>query len=412
MISVLAIHNYYRGANPSGENTVFESETQLLRSRGHTVYDYVRRSDEIAGLSLQERISLIAQVAWSKRSYQEIKKQLTVCDADVAHFHNVFPLVSVSALRACQEAGVPVVQTLHNYRPICLNGLLFRNGSSCEACLGYRFPWPGVIHRCYRNSSAYSAVAGMTQFLQNLWCSWSKDPDVFIAPSEHIRQKYITAGFDSQRIVVKPNFVVDDGRPAIGQRDYALFVGRLSAEKGLNTLLKAWRRLPDIPLLVVGGGPDEKEARRIAHGLNNVKFVGRVDRETARGYMASARFAVVPSECYENFPMVVIEAFASGTPVIASALGALPELIADGYNGLLFKPKDAEDLARRVAWMWAHPREAAAFGSVARSTYVERFTPERNYNQLLGVYGLAMRIRAAKPPVHSEVGGRFYSPVG
>lgn len=408
MISVLAVHNFYRSANPSGENAVFEAETELLRSRGHKVCEYVRRSDDLSRVPLHDRIAALSQVAWSRKSYREIKEYVVSVGPEIAHFHNIFPLVSASALRACREAGLPVVQTLHNYRPICLNGLLFRGGNNCEDCVSHWFPFPGIVHRCYRNSLPYSAVAAATQVVQKQWRIWSTDVDLFIAPSDHLRQKYIAAGFDGRRIVIKPHFVEELPLSDGGRRDYVLFVGRLSTEKGLHTLIKAWRQLREIPLLVIGSGPEERKIRQEAQGLNKVTFLGSLDRQVVRQYMQGARFMVLPSECGETFSMAVLEAFASGTAVIASGLGALPELITDGYNGLLFEAKDPEDLTCKVAWLWSHPREAASFGRAARSVYETRFTPDRNYRQLLDVYKLAAGIHAAGPAPLTQVRHQAY----
>src|SRR3984893_1247836 len=223
MLSIFIGHNYYRSANPSGENVVFEAEAALLSARGHAVHKYVRHSDDIAGFSLSKRAALGAQLIWSRKSYLEIRRKLDESRPDVAHFHNIFPLISASALRACREAKVPVVQTLHNYRPLCVNGLLRRNGQECETCVGRRVPWPGVLHRCYRDSLGYSAAMACMQFTQRVSRTWWRDIDLFIAPSEFLRKKYVAAGFDASRIIVKPNCANLELKVYDGARGYALF---------------------------------------------------------------------------------------------------------------------------------------------------------------------------------------------
>ena len=386
LLSIFIAHNYYRSANPSGENVVFEAEAELLLDKGHVVHKYVRYSDEIASFPVIERAALGAQIIWSRRSYLAIRRKLAELRPDVAHFHNIFPLISTSAFRACRESRVPVILTLHNYRLLCVNGLLRRNGGECENCVGRRVPWPGVLHRCYRDSLGYSAAMAFMQFAQRVSGTWSRDVDLFIAPSEFLRQKYVAAGFDAGRIIVKPNFVNHEPKVYDGDRNYALFVGRLSAEKGVETLLAAWKQLPYIPLIVVGDGPQKETLRASAQQLRNVAFVGAVGQNEVLGYMRRARYLAVPSECNESLSMVTLEAFACGTPVIASKLGALPEVITDGRNGLFFRPRDPCDLACKAAHLWSHPEHARALGRGARSDYETRFSAERNYEQLIGVY--------------------------
>lgn len=389
MLSILLVHNYYRRSNPSGENVVFEAEAGLLRGKGHTVYRYVRHSDDIADFSLAQRAALSAQIIWSQRSYVEVKQQLTEQRPDVAHFHNIFPLISVSALRACRELNVPAVLTLHNYRPLCLNAQLVREGGVCESCLGRRVAWPGVLHRCYRGSFRHSAVMAAMLLGSRIVGTWSKDVALFLAPSAFLRDKYVAAGFPAERFCVKPNFVDPDPGNSDEDRGYALFVGRLSAEKGVRTLVEAWKTLPHIPLIILGAGPEEETLRASARQFPNVKFVGAVQHSEVVGYLRGARYLVVPSEWYENLTMVTLEAFACGTPVIASRLGSLLEVVDDGRSGLLFSPRDPKDLAAKADYLWSHPECARTLGVAGRSEYMERFTAERNYEQLLAAYETA-----------------------
>ena len=391
MLSILLAHNYYRSSSPSGENVAFEAEVGLLREKGHTVYEYVRRSDDIADFSLAQRAALSAQIIWSHRSYVDVKRQLTKQRPDVAHFHNIFPLISVSALRACSESNVPALVTLHNYRAMCLNAQLVRESSVCESCLGRRVAWPGVLHRCYRGSLRHSAVMAAMLFGNRMIGTWSKDVALFLAPSAFLRDKYVAAGFPADRISVKPNFIDFDPGSRSEDREYALFVGRLSSEKGVGTLLAAWKTLPHIPLIILGDGPERETLRASAMQLRNVRFLGAVEHREVLGFVRRARYLVVASEWYENLPMVMLEAFACGTPVIASNLGGLAEVIAIGRNGLLFRPKDPSDLAVKADYLWSHPEHASVLGRGARSDYEVRFSAERNYEQLLGAYAKALQ---------------------
>jgi glycosyltransferase involved in cell wall biosynthesis len=389
MLSVLVGHNYYRTSSPSGENVVFEAETALLEANGHRVTRYIRRSDDITARSTGEHLKLFAQAAWSYESYAEIKRALVENEVEIAHFHNIFPLITISALRACRDTGVPVVLTLHNYRPLCVNGQFVRDGSVCEACLNRRVLWPGAAHRCYRDSFAYSAAMTVIQALPRIVGTWWRDVDVFIAPSDFLRRKYISAGFPATKISVKPYFVASGAQCGERSRDYALFVGRLSSEKGVRTLLSAWTRLSDIPLLVVGDGPQRQQLQSEAAGLRNIRFLGKLSNAEVLDYLRGARFLVVPSEWYENLPMVILEALTCGTPVIASNLGALPEIIANNHNGILFEKGDAQDLARKAEHLWRHPNEARLLGTNARHSYEQHYTAEANYRQLIGQYAKA-----------------------
>lgn len=391
MLSVLIGHNYYRTSSPSGENVVFEAEAALLEAKGHRVTRYIRQSDDISARSTAEHLRLFAQAAWSYESYADIKRTLIENEIEIAHFHNIFPLITISALRACRETGVPVVLTLHNYRPLCVNGQFVRDGLVCETCLNRRVPWPGVVHRCYRDSFTYSSAMTVIQTMPRIVGTWWRDVDLFIAPSDFLRRKYIAAGFPAARIAVKPYFVASAGSELYGGgRDYGLFVGRLSSEKGVRTLLAAWKRLSDIPLLIVGDGPQRQQLQDEAAGLRNIRFVGKVHHAEVLEYIRRARFLVVPSEWYENLPMVILEALTCGTPVIASNLGALPEIIANNHNGMLFEKGDSQDLARKAEYLWLHPDEAGLLGVNARRCYEQRYTADANYRQLIGQYTKAV----------------------
>lgn len=385
MLSVLIAHNYYRSSSPSGEDQVFEAEADLLAAKGHVVHKYVRRSDEIAQFPLSKRAALLANIIWSHQSYLEVKNLLTNLRPDIAHFHNTFPLISASAFRACRELGVPIVQTLHNYRPLCMNGLLFRDGGVCHSCVGRSVPWAGVLHRCYRGSLAYSSAMALRQFAQKAG-SYARDVDLFIAPSEFARGIYIAARYDADRIKVKPHFTKLDTEVYDGERRYALFVGRISSEKGVDTLLAAWQRLPEIPLIIVGDGAQAQQLRTAAKQLPNVRFVGQISHAEVLSHVKRASYVVIPSQCPETFGLVAIEAMACGTPLIASKLGALPEIAIHGHNGLLFDPGDSDDLARKAEELWTHPEYATTLGTNARCDYEARFTAEKNYELLIQEY--------------------------
>jgi len=275
--------------------------------------------------------------------------------------------------------------TLHNYRLLCVNALFFRQGQICEACLG-RFPWRGVVHGCYRDSRPASiVVAGMLTLHRTLG-TWGL-VDRFIALTAFAREKFLEAGFSPEKVVVKPNFVHPDPTPGNGQGGYALFVGRLSPEKGVKTLLEAWRRLEGrLSLKIVGDGPLQGEVSRLAQEVLGVEVLGRKGTEKVYALMGEASFLVFPSEWYEGFPKVLVEAFAKGLPVLTSALGSQGSIVEHGRTGLHFRPGDPEDLAAKVEWLLSHPAELVWMGKEARAEYEAKYTAEKNYRMLIAIY--------------------------
>jgi glycosyltransferase involved in cell wall biosynthesis len=388
-VNILIVHNFYQQAG--GEDEVFRAECELLRSRGHCVAEYVKNNNEIRtnGANAPSSIALAMRAVWSSPAYHELRALLERVKADVVHFHNTFPLMSSAVYSACREVGVPVVQTLHNFRLLCPNALLLRDGRICEDCVGKGIPWPAVLHRCYRDSRPASAAIAAMLTTHRVLGTWQGKVDLYIALSEFSRAKFVNAGLLGTKIVVKPNFVFPDPRAGSRSREDAVFLGRLSEEKGLRTLLHAWTRIgANQTLRVVGNGPLldtlRMETRRL--GLSNVRVEGRLSHEESLAILRGARVLIVPSDCYENFPMAIAEAYACGTPVIASRLGSIQELVHDGLTGLHVNPGDPEDLAKKIEWAWAHPEEMRRMGENARAEYEAKYTSERNYALLMRIY--------------------------
>jgi glycosyltransferase involved in cell wall biosynthesis len=311
---------------------------------------------------------------------QTLKSLVKDHSPEVIHVHNIFPLLSPAILRT--EAA-PVVVTLHNYRLLCLPASFLRDGRTCEDCLG-RVPWRGVVHRCYRDSVAGSASLAASMALHRGIGSFD-NVRAFLAVSGFVRDKHLQAGFDPARIVVKPNFV-----PATEQRigpggDF-LFLGRLSAEKGLEQLMRIWHDVP-ARLVVVGDGPERKVVERAAP--STVEFRGSVDPEVVPDLLRAARALVLPSICYEGAPRTVIEAFAAGVPVVGSRLGAIPELVEDGVTGTLAAPGDARGWSVALERL-LDDRESIRMGNAARDVWLERFSPGRAAADLERVYTRAV----------------------
>lgn len=390
---ILVIHNAYQ--QRGGEDSVVEAEIALLRSHGHEVATYFRDNDDIADMSAA---SLALQTLWSINTTNELTKIFHSFRPDVIHVHNTLPLISPTVYWAAERAGVPVVQTLHNFRLMCLSALYLREGKVCEDCMGH-LPWRGVVRKCYRDSIAASAVLAVMLALHRGLGTYRNKVSRYIALNDFCRNKFVEAGFPEEKVVVKPNFCEEKEvrSGALSNKNGALFVGRLSEEKGVVTLLDAWRGL-DIPLRVAGDGPLLQQNRG-RHRVN-VEFLGRLTGGQVAQEMSQASFLVMPSEWYEGFPMVLVEAFAHGLPVVASRLGAMAEIVEDGITGLHFEPGNFQDLALKVRWMHDHPEECQQMGENAQREYEQKYTPVNNYAVLVDVYQQAIDENKKVGPPH------------
>jgi glycosyltransferase involved in cell wall biosynthesis len=383
---VLLVHNRYQ--QPGGEDTAMQMEMQMLESAGHELGTYVRSNDEVRTYNISGNAALPLKTIWAWDSRRDLCSLLKREQPDVAHFHNTFPLVSPSAYYACREAHVPVIQTLHNYRLLCPAGTFYRNGKICEECL-HGSVFTSALYGCYRHSRAASATTALMLRVHRTLGTWTELVDVYIALTEFARQKFIAGGLPAERIMVKPNFVQTDPGAKGPSGEYAVFVGRLSPEKGIRTLLAAWKHLKTrIPLRVIGDGPLKQELTAAAERqhLSDVTFEGRLSREETLAALKGARFLVFPSEWYEGFPMTIAESFACGTPVLFSGMDSLREIVADGRTGVQFVPGDASDLAAKVEWAWSHAPLIEEMGREARYEYESKYTAEHNYVQLMEIY--------------------------
>lgn len=395
---ILIGHNHYK--IPGGEDAVVASEYSLLRDFGADALLYKRSNVELDSRSLPAKLRNMHQWSWSPETYRDIRTLARRFKPDVAHFHNIFYVITPAAYFACCDAGVPVVQSQHNFRLVCSNGLLYRQNKVCEDCLNKSL-WQGVYHGCYGNSRVLTAL--IARMLMGHWKkrTWQSMVDMYITASQFGRQKLITAGIDGGKVIVKPNFVYPDpgGAAAGHRRRYALYVGRLSREKGVNILLEAWRSLPDFPLRVVGDGPLSGSLKDYVrrHGMSNVEFCGHVNQTEYERHMREAGFLVVPSVCYENFPRIVAEAFAYGIPVLASRLGSLEEIIEDKGNGVLFRAGDPSDLAQKVHWLVGPGNELGRMAKQARDTFEQKYSARQNYEKLMVVYNRVIQKAPAAP---------------
>lgn len=379
---ILSVHSRYKIRG--GEEEVFEAEIDLLRQKGHFVDVY---EDNNARIDKLTKANLALRTIWSQEAYQAVSDRLSAKAYDVVHVHNFFPLISPSIYYAAKAKSVPVVQTLHNYRLICPNGLFFRQGKVCEDCLGQSIPWSGAWYGCYReNKAASTTTVGMLSIHRAIG-TWNKLVHKYIVLTEFAKQKFIQGGLPANKIVVKPNFVASKPQIGFGQGGYMLYVGRLSVEKGLDVLLSAWGLLPNkIPLKIVGDGPLSEQVVEVTKRLPQIEWLGRKPIEEVYNLMGEAIAVIIPSKWYETFGRVATEAFAKGTPVIASNIGAIAELVDSGRLGLCFAPGNARDLASKIQWLMESPEKLAPMRIEARREFEAKYTAEINYRQLIAIY--------------------------
>lgn len=385
-MKVLLVHNSYR--EMGGEDVVFEQERRLLGAAGHEVQVFRRSNSEIHDDNFVRRIALAKQTIWASPSRNGLQELLRQGRPDLVHVHNTFPLISPSVFWACKQEGIPVIQTLHNYRLICPVGTLFRDAHLCEECMEHTL-WRSLRYGCYRKSRLATAPAALMLAIHRNLRTWSKMVDCYIALSQFAKSKYIQSGIPANKIQVKPNFLYAD--PGLRDKDggYALYAGRIIPEKGLPVVINAWRRLKvRIPLVVIGAGPllDVMQRKVAESGLSKICFKGMMDHEGVLSAMKGARFVLFPSQYYENFPMTLVESFACGVPVIASRLGSINEIVRDGFNGLQFTPGDDVDLAAKVEWAWTHRDEMKLMGQNARLEYERKYSAPQNYRTLMSIY--------------------------
>ena len=382
-MKVLMVHNRYQ--QRGGEDAVVEAEVRLLAANGIEVQRLDADNDAIQGLVSKIQVSA-GQIGMPSTGRSRFRAALEVYQPDLVHVHNWFPTLSPSIFTICSRAGVPVVHTLHNYRLLCVNATLFRNGHSCEDCIGTTFRMPGIIHSCYRDSYAGSGVATAGMLMHWSLGTWHRSVDRFIALSEFARRKLIEGGLPEEIIVVKPNFVDPDPRMGRGRGNHVLYAGRLAEEKGLRVLLDCWRGAPDLPALKIAGcGPLEKEVREAVSTLPNAEFLGPRSGADILDLMGDAAALLCPSQWYEGMPRVVIESFAVGTPVIASDIGCYPEMIAHGETGALFPTGDATVL-RGLLRELIHRQTLRNMRNKARHCFESNYTGERNLSLILDVY--------------------------
>jgi len=402
-LKILLIHNFFQ--QYGGQDSVASTEIERLAAKGHKVIPFTRHNNELHSIGWAEKFAFPVNTIFSTQTQRELLQIISSEKPDVAFIHNVFPLLSPSVYHTLFAAGVPSVQCVHDFRFLCPNGLFYVDGQCCERCKGGNYVH-AVIHKCFRESRLYSAVYAMSLGV-NRFAGMLDRIDGFLCLNPFYAEKLADAGVPRRKLFIRPNSldmtsILPDSWD--GARDYAVYAGRLSPEKGLLTLLDAFARLKPFRLKIMGTGPiDEELRRRIKElSLENVELLGFCEGEAKWQVLRGALFGIIPSEWYENFPVVALELFAAGKPIIASRIGGLPSIVSDGEDGLLFKAGDSSDLTEKVRFLIDHPEKAMAWGQVARKRGESLYNAEVCSQKLIDVFEAVRRRRTESPRMPNE----------
>jgi len=392
-MKILLCHNFYQQSG--GELVAVLALKSLLEQRGHNVVFYTKDNLEVKEYNKKQKIAFFPRTLFSQDTYHSLYQIVAREKPDIAHVHNVFPLLSPAVYIALHRARIPIVQTVHNYRLMCINGLFLRNGQVCERCLGGEF-FSSFRFKCYRESYLLSGLYALTIGGHRRWGTFDKI-DRFIAMTSFVAEKLLESGLVKlEKISVLGNFLPtplpEDGLPDL-QDPYIVYIGRLSREKGLMTLLDSLRDIKSLRLKVMGTGPLDAEMKTYihSHNLQNVEMVGFVSGEEKYRLLRGALCCVVPSECYENFPFVVLESAAVGTPIVASGIGSLGILVSGPKMGMLFSPGDSSDLRDKLERLAAEPDMAIHMGQKARQWVETEHTSDAHYAALMKIYEEVIR---------------------
>ena len=383
-MKILFIHNRYKQFG--GEDVVVEQEASLLADKGHEVRTIIFDNTSIAGFFSKLKTSF--QSIYNFSSAKKIAGSISEFKPDIVHVHNLFIVASPSIIYAAQKAKIPVVMTLHNYRLICANALLLRDNTVCELCVSKKFPISGIRYKCYRNSAFGSALVTFITGFHKIFNTWKNKVATYITLNEFSRSKFLNSSLHvpTDKLITKPNFIPDPGETATQREDFFLFAGRLVVEKGVYVLAKAFAEMPEHKLVIVGDGPEKTRLQDQFKDHPNIIFTGTLDKQEVKEYMRSCKALICPSIWYEGAPLTIIEAFATGTPVIASRLGSMKESITDGFNGLHFNAGDATDLQEKVKVLNKETASSPMLYKNARQTYLEKYTAETHYRSIINIY--------------------------
>ena len=396
-MNILLAHNYYGSTSPSGENQVFEAEARMLQQHDNTVSTFIRYSDTIRVKGAWGVVEGAFSTPCNPFAAKSMRDTLQKTRPDVVHVHNTFPLLSPAIFHAIGNQAARVL-TLHNYRLFCPAAIPMRNGVVCTKCLDCHSVWPAVCHGCYRESRLATLSLAFSVELHRRIGTWENQVDAFIVLSDFQKNLMVEAGLPEKRVHVKPNFFEGDPRhiPWNEKDDAVVFAGRLSPEKGVEHLVKAWitwgTQAPELRIL--GDGPLRGKLSLLAdkHPEAKIRFYGQVSSEKTIREIATAKLLVLPSVCFETFGMVIVEAFAFGTPVAVSDLGPLSSIVHHNENGVVFSAGNPESLLRRVRTAWLSGN-LESLGHGARASFESLYTEDMNYEMLMAIYEKARSAR-------------------
>lgn len=377
---VLVVHNYYQ--IPGGEDTVVDNEKKLLEEHGHKVVLYTRHNNELKNMSIIKKMGLPFTTVFNLKTYRDIKKIITEQDIQIVHIHNTLSLISPAVYYAAIRCGVPVIQTVHNFRFLCPGATFYRNGNICEECVSKGLGC-AIRHKCYRGSRAQTIICVINTWFHRHTGILSKINYICLTKfnkEKLLKLKYIRA----EKVYIKPNFTFGFNEAAMqeAKRNYYLYVGRLEEIKGVRLLIDAFFKMPNRVLKLAGQGPLKEELESKAGP--NVMFLGQVPHEALMKLIADARAVILPSQIYEGFPMIIPEAFSMSTPMIVGDIGNNGTLILDGNNGMKFKHYQVEDLLKTIDRFEAC--EYKKIQASAYTTYQTQYSAEANYAKLQQIY--------------------------
>lgn len=390
-MKILICHNYYQDRGGEGQTVIADKE--LLESRGHNVIVFSKDNREISGCGYLQKFKLFFSSFFSFSVYKQVREIVKDQKPDVAHIHNIFPLISPSIYYVLKKHNIPVVQTVHNYRFLCSNGLLLDNkGRICERCKSGNF-FNAIFKKCYRDGYLQTTMMSLVLFLHRKIKTFVNKIDVFISPSEFLKRKLIEGRIPESKIVVEPHFIkCEEIKPSYEFDNYVVFIGRLSREKGLFTLIDAVKGL-SLKLKIIGAGPLEGALKKKMKDekIGNVKFLGYKKGNELKYEIEKTMAIVVPSEWYEVFGRVIIEAFALGKPIIGAKIGGIPELVENGKIGYLFRSGNFVELKNKILAFCENKDMITIMGKKARRFVEENFNPEKHYQKLMEIYQVAIK---------------------
>ena len=373
------IHNRYKIMG--GEDVSTNAESILLKNGGVDIETLIVTNDTIEN---ENKITLAINTIWSKKYHQLLLDKIKENKYDIIHVQNFFPLFSPSIFYAAKNAGTKIIMTVRNYRLICPNGLMYVNGAICEACVGKTIPYPAIMKKCYRESLGATTVTVGMLGIHNIMKTWDTKVDGYICISQFVKDQLIKGGFNSDKLHLKYNFVVTELPPVFEPEDYFVYLGRISTEKGIDILLEAFQNNKE-KLLIIGDGPLKGDVEEVCKTNSNIQYLGKLPLVDSYKIVSRAKALIFPSNWHEPFGRTIVEAFAHGTPVIASKMGGITELVKDGYNGFLFDPKIEMDLNNAIA-RFNLTEDEKEIRHNAYASYENTFTPAINFKNIIEIY--------------------------